>query len=93
MLKIINSEVLNRILIKKNISLYYALHPGISQYEQNIKNQSLKSNYINKDKISDILMKSNLLITDFSSVTFDFIYQRKPIIIALSIIYNSQKYI
>ena len=26
-------------------------------------------------------MKSNLLITDFSSVTFDFIYQRKPIII------------
>ena len=26
-------------------------------------------------------MKSNLLITDFSSVTFDFIFQRKPIII------------
>ena len=26
-------------------------------------------------------MNSNLLITDFSSVTFDFIYQRKPIII------------
>ena len=81
MLKIINSEVLNRILIKKNISLHYTLHPGISQYEQNIKNQSLKSNYINNDKISNILMKSNLLITDFSSVTFDFIYQRKPIII------------
>lgn len=81
MLKIINSEILNRILIKKNISLYYTLHPGISQYEQNIKNQSLKSNYIDNDKISDILMKSNLLITDFSSVIFDFIYQRKPIII------------
>jgi len=81
MLKILNSEILNRILIKKNISLYYTLHPGIFQYEQNIKNQSLMSNYINYDKISDILMKANLLITDFSSVIFDFIYQRKPIII------------
>ena len=28
-------------------------------------------------------MRSNLLITDFSSVTFDFVYQRKLVIIYL----------
>ena len=43
--------------------------------------QNLKLNYITEQQISDTLMKSNLLITDFSSVIFDFIYQKKPIII------------
>ena len=36
---------------------------------------------IKNELISDCLMKSNLLVTDFSSVAFDFIYQRKPVII------------
>ena len=31
--------------------------------------------------ISDCLMKSSLMVTDFSSVAFDLIYQRKPVII------------
>ena len=31
--------------------------------------------------IIDYIEKSNLFITDFSSIIFDFIYQRKPIII------------
>ena len=31
--------------------------------------------------ISSVLIESTLLVTDFSSITFDFIYQRKPLII------------
>jgi len=77
-LKIIKCPILQKKLIKENISLFYALHPGISQYK---KIKSLKSKYISFEQISDLLMKSNLLITDFSSVVFDFVYQRKPIII------------
>jgi len=80
-IKLINSNELNKKLIEKKISLYYALHHGISKIKRKEIKQKFKSNYITSDKISDILMKSNLLITDFSSVVFDFIYQRKPIII------------
>jgi CDP-glycerol glycerophosphotransferase (TagB/SpsB family) len=79
--KLINSNILKKKLKKKYISLYYTLHPGIALYAKNLIINNLKSKYITLEKISDTLMKSNLLITDFSSVTFDFIYQRKPIII------------
>ena len=80
-LKIVNNEALIQKLIEKNIILYHRLHPSIRniRYKFNIKNSKVK--YINIDKISDTLMKSNLLITDFSSVYFDFVYQRKPAII------------
>ena len=78
--KLINSNILKKKLKKKNISLYYTLHPGIALYTKNLIINNLKSKYITLEQISDTLMKSNLLITDFSSVTFDFIFQRKPII-------------
>ena len=37
--------------------------------------------YISNHEISSVLIESRLLVTDFSSITFDFIYQRKPVII------------
>ena len=36
---------------------------------------------IKNEMISNILIKSSLIVTDFSSVIFDFIYQKKPAII------------
>ena len=36
-LKLINCNILKKKLIKKNISLYYTLHPGISQIKKKIK--------------------------------------------------------
>ena len=55
--------------------------PNINDYnyKTNISNPKIK--HIKLMEISDTIIKSNLLITDFSSVIFDFVYQRKPIII------------
>jgi CDP-glycerol glycerophosphotransferase (TagB/SpsB family) len=80
-IKLINSDILNKKLIEKNITLYYCLHHKFSQYKNTIKINQLKLKYINNSQISETLMKSSLLITDFSSVYFDYIYKRKPIII------------
>ena len=66
---------------RKKIILNYCLHHEFSHYKEMLEIQNLKLNYITEQQISDTLMKSNLLITDFSSVIFDFIYQKKPIII------------
>lgn len=57
-------------------------------------------NLIQIKNIAEYIEKSNLLITDFSSIIFDFIYQRKPAIIyipdyndnLISIIYKKTYY-
>jgi CDP-glycerol glycerophosphotransferase (TagB/SpsB family) len=79
-ISLINDNYLNKVLEKKNINLNFALHPNFKKYKNKIKiNKMIK--YIEQKNISDCLMKSNLLISDFSSIIFDMIYQNKPIII------------
>jgi CDP-glycerol glycerophosphotransferase (TagB/SpsB family) len=71
---------LNKALNENNITLYFTLHHMLSKYKDEIKsNKSYK--FIEQNQIFDCLTKTNLLITDFSSVIFDMIYQKKPYII------------
>ena len=51
----------------------------LSKYKEGMK--SNKIYFIEQNEISDCLTKTNLLISDFSSVIFDMIYQKKPYII------------
>ena len=79
-ISLINNKKLNEALKKKNFTLYFTFHHMINDYKKEIKiNKIIK--YIKQSQISECLTKSNLLITDFSSVIFDMIYQRKPYII------------
>ena len=72
---------LNKELKKYNITLYFALHHKIyTIYKYKIENMKYIQ-YIEVNNIADYIEKSNLFITDFSSIIFDFIYQRKPFII------------
>ena len=65
---------------KKNITLYYSLHHMIEEYKY-LFNNNKNIKYINQEKIIDCLIKSNLLITDFSSIIFDMMIRNKPYII------------
>ena len=77
--ELINSKVLSQVIEKYNITLYFSIHHMFKKYKSNIKlNKYIK--YINQNQISDCLTKCLLLITDFSSVIFDMIYQKKPYI-------------
>jgi CDP-glycerol glycerophosphotransferase (TagB/SpsB family) len=78
---LILNRKLNEELKQNNITLYFALHHKIYK---TYKYQFEKMKYlkiIEVNNIADYIEKSNLFITDFSSIIFDFIYQRKPIII------------
>ena len=44
----------------------------------NFKNRNIK--YIEQNEIFQVIMKSNLLVTDFSSIVFEYIYQNKPFV-------------
>jgi len=69
----------------KNISLYLSFHRLIDKkYIYNFDQKIQSYNYIKiikQNTISECLSKANLVISDFSSVIFDFIYRNKPFII------------
>ena len=83
--ELINNYALNIILKDNNITLYFCLHHMFEKYKPlfNI-NKNIK--YINQNQIIECLINSDLVITDFSSVIFDFIFRKKPYIILFIIL-------
>ena len=80
-LLLINNKKLNYKLMKNNITLLFGLHENLYFLKNYINTKYKFIKIIKNEMISDILIKSSLIVTDFSSVIFDFIYQMKPAII------------
>ena len=97
--QLINNQKLYEILSKKNIIFYYSLHHMIEKYKIFFKLNKVIT-YINQEDIMKSLSKSNLIISDFSSIIFDAIAMNKPYIIYipdcdepfLNIIYDDNYY-
>ena len=98
-LNLINNKILGEILQSNNITLYFSLHHNIEEYKYIFKkNRYIK--YIKQEGIIECLKKTNLVITDFSSIIFDIMVRNKPYIIfipdsedhELIKIYNSSYY-
>ena len=74
------------------MTLYFTYHrlcferlfPITKANLQNYKNIKL----IMQSSISDILAKTNLVVTDFSSIIFDMIYRRRPFVIYIPDAYD-----
>ena len=82
---ILENKKLNKVLAKKNITLYFSFHRFINQkyiiiYEKLLKNKK-HIIFINQNEISECLSKTSLIVSDFSSIVFDLMYRRKPFII------------
>ena len=79
-IKLLNKKLLINNLIKHNITLYFTLHHRLFNY----RNDFMKINnikYIEENDIAECLLKTNLVVTDYSSIVFDMIYRMKPYII------------
>ena len=79
-LKILYNLKLNRLLSSKNITLYFSLHHNLLNKRKLIKEKK-NIKYINQEDILACLIKCDLVISDFSSIIFDYMYRKKPIII------------
>ena len=78
--ELINNYRLIEKLKEKYISFYFTFHHKEFQYKSKIKlNKYIK--YIEEKDISNVLSKTNLIVSDFSSIIFDLIYRRRPFII------------
>lgn len=85
-INLINNELLMKSINNNNISLFFCFHHRI-KFGNLIINKNIK--LIKENEISKTLLKASLVITDFSSIIFDMIYQKKPFIIYIPDINNT----
>lgn len=81
--KILSDEKLRKLLFERGYKLKFILHPGMNGYEHNF--EKFNNEVINIVPVKDLdysklFSESKLMITDYSSVFFDFSYLKKPLI-------------
>lgn len=81
--KLLESETFIKLARDNNLKIYFYVHPKLNRFIRSFSN--LDKNIIllnskNGDDIQKNLKDSSILITDFSSVFFDFAYMKKPAI-------------
>lgn len=78
----LNSNELETILEKYNLQLVFFLHPKFKQY---ISEFYLNSDHISLKgfqsiKVNEEIMEASLMISDYSSVTWDMFFMKKPVL-------------
>ena len=79
-IELINNKYLVDSLNKNDITLYFCLHHMFHIYKDKINFGTNNIKFVNQNEIFNCIIKSNLLVTDFSSIIFEFIYQNKPFV-------------
>lgn len=80
---LINDERVIKCLKDNNYKILFCVHPS---FKGQLKDFTVNSDYVEKTVYVDypsVFKKSKLLITDYSSVYFDFAYLKKPVIYSL----------
>lgn len=79
---LLNSNKFKKILQDNNILLHFFMHPKFKAYINNFEtnNERIRIYEFGEIKINELLMRSSLLITDYSSIAWDFYYMKKPVI-------------
>lgn len=80
---LLQNRKLRQFLEKEEITLVFYLHNEMRKYVNCFKTECKNIEIVYKDEqydIQELLMSSALLITDYSSVHFDFAYMKKPVL-------------
>ena len=79
---LLNDKTLINVLERNNIKLKLVLHKNMKKYDINYKTLSdnITINHNEDVNIQDLINRTDLLITDFSSLYFDIAYRKRPII-------------
>lgn len=79
---LIKNKEFNDLLEKNGMIAYFYPHIHMQKYLKYFNGNSNRIKVVNNDNIDiqDLLKKSALMITDYSSVFMDFAYMRKPIL-------------
>jgi len=79
--KIINSKEINKFISKHNLKATFYLHEKITHLKDKLeKTYGRKITFTGGDDFSDVLTKTKICITDYSSVAFEFNLLKTPVI-------------
>ena len=76
---LLNNRKINYFLRKYNIKIFFCYHHKLKNKMRINDNDNIR--LIHQNDISTLLINSSLIITDFSSILFDAIVQKKPLIL------------
>lgn len=78
----INHPLLYNYLKDNNLTLNVLMHPQFEKYSEQLtgNDENVKFQSTTKVEIPDLIAKSKFLITDFSSVAVDFLFQKKNVV-------------
>ncbi len=81
-LEFLNSEYLDQLIDKYDLNVVFFLHRNMQRYIDSFRNVNKKITIASWKEydIQNLLMTSALMVTDYSSVYFDMIYMKKPVI-------------
>ena len=79
-IELMNDELLINSFKNNGITLYFCLHHMLNIYKDRIDFRNSNIRFVNQTEIFRTIINSNLLVTDFSSIIFEFMYQNKPFI-------------
>lgn len=81
--KLLTNKKLQQILYKKNMKLlfypHYRMQPYINHFKK-FENNVVEIVEIGKVNVQDLLIGSKMMITDYSSVSFDMNFMEKPVV-------------
>ena len=75
---LLNSEKLIQVLKEKNYRMKFVSHPSLKHQDSDYALEEGVVSFIT-EKYVDLLVQGDILITDFSSVHYDFDYLKKPV--------------
>lgn len=78
--ELLGNERLRAALSEYGYELRFKPHPRMLAYLEHFENNGNFKLYTGEDSYNDIFKNSALLVTDYSSVAFDFAYLKKPIV-------------
>lgn len=78
-----NLLFLKKLCLNKNIEVNLVLHKEFKKYSKFFSHKNIQIHY-DYLLINELKNSSNLLITDYSSICFDFLFLEKPVIFYLS---------
>ncbi|ANU22112.1 CDP-glycerol glycerophosphotransferase family protein [Planococcus donghaensis] len=92
---ILQHEGIKKLLTEHDIHLNIALHPFMKKFENyftNLTNDEQRVRFLdfNKQTIAQSIDKNDMLLTDITSVSWDFLYLNKPIIFYM---FDQQEYL
>lgn len=78
--ELINNEKLHELADKNNFEIVFCLHPNMQKYSHLFKSAPVRVINQGEVDVQYLLKQSAMMITDYSSVAFDFSFLNKPII-------------